>query len=164
MCFRTINHWFETFAYRLASTPCCFIEQVHRLLFQTLLIYAPRWQSLRAKLLFYPLHIMYITSVIREWFITVLWHTSPFFGMKPFVTVPSSFSSSASYVITKSRNHGAIVASISRSRSSSAVSLKGFSSQSSVSSVFSFQEFIPLNVSNFYCLLYRYTQFYFLNN
>ena len=125
MCFRTIHHWFETFAYRLASMLCSFIDRIRRLHFQTL-IYAPRWQSLRAKLLFYPLHIMYITSVIREWFITVLWHTSPFFGMKPFVTVPSSFSSSASYVITKSRNHGAVVASISRSRSSGAVHLRGF--------------------------------------
>ena len=164
MCFRTINHWFETFAYRLASMLCCFIDRIRMLHFQTLLIYAPRWQSLRAKLLFYPLRIMYITSVIREWFITVLWHTSPFFGMKPFVTVHSSFSSSASYVIAKSRNHGAIVASISRSRSSGTVSFKGFSSQNSVSSVFSFQEFIPLNVSNFYCLLHWYTQFCFLNN
>ena len=77
---------------------------------------------------------------------TAFWHTSPF--MKPFVTVPSSFSNSTSYVITKSRNHGAVVASMSRSRSSGAVSFKGFSSQNSISSIFSFQEFIPLNVSD----------------
>ena len=89
---------------------------------------------------------------------TVFWHTSPFFGMKPFVTVPSSFSSSASYVITKSRNRGVnFTVKVFR------CSFKGFSSQSSVSSVFSFQEFFPLNVSNFYCLLHWYTQFYFLN-
>ena len=77
---------------------------------------------------------------------TVFWHTSPF--MKPFVTVPSSFSNSTSYVITKSRNHGAVVASMSRSRSSGAVSFKGFSSQNSISSIFSLREFIPLNVSD----------------
>ena len=70
MCFRTINQWFETLAYRLASTLCCSIDLIRRLHFQTLLILSPRWQFLRAKLLFYPLHIMYITSTIREWFLT----------------------------------------------------------------------------------------------
>ena len=83
-----------------------------------------------------------------------------------FVTIPSSFSSPASYVIiTQSwRNRGVTLETICFHGQSLQVQFyfKGLPLQNSVSSVISFQVFIPLNVSIFllsFTLIRIYAQF-----